>query len=178
LRRRYPTFRRSGCLSIRALMADRRPDRGGLTRLRGRRRECELLEEVIAAVRDGHSRALVLWGEAGVGKTALLEHVVQAAPGLRVVRIAGVESEMELAFAAVHQLCASLLDRLDRLPAPQREALVMAFVARRLLAESVAVLFAAREPSEELQGLPQLRVEGLHVGDARALLGSVGVECG
>jgi len=203
-------------------MGDRHPGRGRLTRLRGRRDECSTLDRLVAAVREGDSRTLVLRGEAGVGKTALLEHLVETAADLGVVRAAGVESEMELPFAALHQLCAPLLDRLERLPLPQREALetvfglsggpapdrflvglavlgllseaagerplvcvmddaqwldqasaqAMAFVARRLLAESVAVVFAAREPGEELRGLPELEVEGLRNGDARALLGS------
>jgi DNA-binding CsgD family transcriptional regulator len=191
--------------------------------LRGRVIECEALDRVLAAVREGQSASLVVRGEAGVGKSALLEYLVGAASGLRVVRVVGVESEMELAFAAVHQLCAPMLDRLGRLPDPQREALevafglsagvppdrflvalavlgllsdataegpllcvvddaqwldrasaqVLAFVARRLLAESAAIVFAAREPGAELRGLPELGVEGLRNGDARALLSSV-----
>ncbi len=165
----------------------------------------------------------MLRGEAGVGKTALLDHLVEEASDLRVVRAAGVESEMELAYAAVHQLCMPLLGRLGRLPEPQRDALrivfglsagpppdgflvglavlslladvaekrpllcvvddaqwldhasarTLGFVARRLLAEPVGLVFAAREPGDELHGLPELEVEGLENGDARALLGSV-----
>ena len=166
---------------------------------------------------------LVLEGEAGVGKTALLEYAIGSASDLSVVRAVGVESEMELAFAALHQLCAPVLDRLDRLPAPQRDALMttfglragpvadrflvglavlsllsevaddrplvcvvddaqwldrasaqcVAFVARRLLAESVVMLFAVREQSDLLTGLPGLVVGGLRGADARSLLVSV-----
>jgi hypothetical protein len=158
-----------------------------------------------------------------VGKTALLDYVVEQASGCRVVRAAGVQSEMELAFAGLHQLCAPMLDRLERLPVPQRDALrtalgvgagpapdrffvalavlgllsevaedqplmclvddeqwldrasaqVLAFVARRLEADSVGLLFAARKTSDELVGLPELVVEGLGEGDARALLDAV-----
>ena len=194
--------------------------------LRGRRVEREVLERLLEAVRGGQSRVLVISGEEGVGKTALLESAISSASGFRVMRAVGVESEMELAFAALQQLCAPLLDRLDRLPAPQREALGVAFglragaapdrflvglallsllaevaeeqpllcvvddaqwldrasaqalvfVARRLLAESVALVLVTREASEELTGFQELVVEGLGDGDARALLGSaVGV---
>jgi DNA-binding CsgD family transcriptional regulator len=204
------------------LMADRRPARGGLTRLRGRRVECAVLDSVLAAVREGESRALVVRGEAGVGKTALLEYVVGAAADLKVMRAAGAESEMELPFAGLHQLCAPMLDRVAGLPSPQRQALeivfglsaerppdrfliglavlsllsevaeesplvcvvddaqwldeasalTLGFVARRLGADSLALLFAAREPGEALRGLPELTVEGLGNLDARALLSS------
>jgi DNA-binding CsgD family transcriptional regulator len=166
---------------------------------------------------------LVVEGEAGVGKTALLEHAIGSAPDLRLLRAVGVESEMELAFAALHQLCAPVLDRVERLPVPQRNALLItfglragpvpdrflvglavlsllsdvaderpvvcvlddaqwldrasahcvAFVARRLLAESVVMLFAAREQSDPLAGLPGLMVGGLRGADARSLLVSV-----
>src|SRR3954466_2009685 len=102
-------------------------DRDPVERLRGRRSECEALDGLIAGVRTGESRAVVLCGEAGVGKTALLEYVSKRATGCRVARAAGVESEMELAFAGLHQLCAPMLGRLDRLPAPQRDALATAF---------------------------------------------------
>jgi DNA-binding CsgD family transcriptional regulator len=192
--------------------------------LRGRGTEFALLDGMLAAVREGESRTLVVRGEAGIGKTALLEYIVEAASDLRVVRAAGVESEMELAFAALHQLCSPILDRRGRLPAPQREALgvvfglsegaapdgflvglavlsllsevaeerplvcvvddaqwldqasarTLAFVARRLRAEPVGLVFTTREPDGELRGLPELEVEGLRDGDARALLGSVG----
>jgi DNA-binding CsgD family transcriptional regulator len=191
--------------------------------LRGRRVECAALDGMMEAVREGESRTLVVRGEAGVGKSALLNYAVESASDLRVVRAVGVESEMELAFASLHQLCAPMLDRLERLPDPQRDALeiafglsggatpdrfmvglallsllsevaeerpllcvvddaqwldqvsarTLAFVARRLFAEPVGLVFAAREPGEELRGLPDLEVRGLRSGDARALLGSV-----
>jgi predicted ATPase len=196
---------------------------GRAVALKGRRGECDVLDRLIGAVRAGDSRALVLRGEPGVGKTALLEYIVGQAAGCRVVRAAGVQSEMELAFAGLHQLLAPMLDRLERLPSPQRDALqtvfgvgpgsapdrffvalavlsllsdvaeerpliclvddeqwldrasaqVLAFVARRLEAESVGMVFAARGPSQELAGLPELLVEGLRDGDARELLDSV-----
>jgi DNA-binding CsgD family transcriptional regulator len=193
--------------------------------LLGRHSECETLDRLLGAVRAGESRALVVRGEPGVGKTALLEYVLERSAGCRLARAAGVQSEMELAFAGLHQLCAPMLDRLDRLPAPQRDALAivfgrrsgptpdrfliglavltllsevaeerpllclvddamwldrasgqaLAFVARRLLAESVGLVFAARVPDEaqELTGLPELVVEGLPDAEARALLASV-----
>src|SRR3954470_4208633 len=191
--------------------------------LRGRRQECARLDGLLAEARGGHSGVLVLRGEAGVGKTALLEHAIDSAHDLRVLRAGGVESEVELAFAALHQLCAPVLDRLDRLSAPQRGALAipfglnagpapdrflvglatlsllseaaqerpmlcviddaqwldrasaqaLAFVARRLQTDSLAMLFAARAPTAELTGLPELIVEGLDDADARALLASV-----
>ena len=188
-----------------------------------RRSEREALDELLGAVRAGESRALVVRGEAGVGKTALLEYLLERSSGFRVVRAAGVQLEMELAFAGLHQLCAPMLDRLGRLPVPQRDALrtafgvspgsapdrffvalavlslfsdvaeerpllclvddaqwldsasaqALGFVARRLLAESVGLVFAAREPGEGLAGLPELLVEGLGDADAGALLASV-----
>src|SRR6202790_1279949 len=181
------------------------------------------LSQLLDAARAGRSGVLVMRGEPGAGKTALLDWAVESAAGLRVARVAGVESEMELAFAALQQLCAPMLDKLEGLPDPQRDALGVAFglskgaapdrflgglavlsllsevaeqqpllcviddaqwldrasaqaltfVARRLLAEPVALVFAAREPGEEYRGLPGLVVEGLRNGDARALLGSV-----
>lgn len=191
--------------------------------LRGRRDECAVLERLLEGARVGRSGILVVKGDAGVGKTALLEYAVGSASDMRGVRAAGVESEMELAFAALHQLCVPLLEWLDRLPGSQRDALattfglsegvvpdrffvglamlgllseaagerplvcvvddaqwldrasaqVLAFVGRRLLAEPVVMLFAAREPSEEFAGLPELVVDGLGDADARALLASV-----
>jgi len=191
--------------------------------LRGRASERALLDDVISAIRAGESRTLLIHGEAGIGKTALLSYVVDSAPGMRVLRAAGVESEMELAFASLHQLCAPLLDAVDRLPPPQRDALriafglaagaapdrflvglavltllseaaeerplicivddaqwldgvsatILLFVARRLLAEPVGLLFAAREPVAGLDVLPALEVVGLTNGDARALLRTV-----
>ena len=190
--------------------------------LRGRASECALLDNVVSAIRRGESRSLVLRGEAGIGKTALLDHLTASASDLTVVRAVGVDSEMELAYASLHQLCAPLLDRLDRLPAPQRQAmeivfglsagaapdrflvglavlslfaavaeerpllcvvddaqwldqssgLTLAFVARRLLAEPVGIVFAAREPGEELRHIPELEVQGMRDADARALLSS------
>src|SRR3954469_3736676 len=102
--------------------------------LLGRRSECEALDGLVEAVRGGTSRVLVLRGDAGIGKSALLEHLVaSASAGCRVLRAAGggaavgVESEMELPFAGVHALCAAMLDRVGRLPGPQREALSTAF---------------------------------------------------
>ena len=190
--------------------------------LLGRVDECAVLDRLIGDVRRGESRALVLRGEAGIGKTALLKSLVESASDLTVVRAIGVESEMELAYASLHQLCAPMLERLDSLPAPQRQALeivfglsagaapdrflvglavlslfsevadqrpllcvvddaqwldqasalTLAFVARRLLAEPVAIVFAAREPGMALAHLPELEVYGVRDGDARALLSS------
>jgi hypothetical protein len=96
---------------------------GRSTSLLGRAQECALLDHLIADVRVGRSRSLMLRGEAGIGKTALLEHLVDAASDFNVVRAVGVESEIELAFASLHLLCAPFLDSLDRLPGPQRDAL-------------------------------------------------------
>jgi DNA-binding CsgD family transcriptional regulator/tetratricopeptide (TPR) repeat protein len=193
---------------------------GSRTGLRGRTSECALLDDLVAAVRRGESRSLVLRGEAGMGKTALLEDLIPSASDLTVVRAVGVESEMELAYASLHQLCGPMLDRLERLPAPQRQAieivfglsagpvpdrflvglavlslfaavgeqrpllcvvddaqwldrtsaLTLAFVARRLLAERVGIVFAAREPGDALRDVPVLDIQGVHNGDARALL--------
>jgi DNA-binding CsgD family transcriptional regulator len=192
--------------------------------LRGRRAECDALDRLLANVRAGQSQVLVVRGEAGVGKSALLEHLVQSASGCRIARAAGVEYEMELAYAGLHQLCAPMLELRDRLPVPQREALEMAFglsagpppgrfvlglavlgllcefaeeqplvcvvddaqwldgasalalafVARRLLAESVGLVFAVRRSSgvRELDGLPEHVLGGLDERDARALLDS------
>ena len=190
--------------------------------MHGRRVEREALERLLAAVRSGQSRVVVVSGEPGVGKTAVVESAIGSASGFRVLRAVGIESEMELPFAALHQLCAPILDRLDQLPDPQQDALGVAFglragdppdrilvglavlsllsevaaqrplvcvvddaqwldrasaqalvfVGRRLLAESVALVLATRNPSDELEGLPKLVVEGLRNGDARALLGS------
>src|SRR6516164_8887112 len=188
-----------------------------------RQRERAALDGLLGDLRSGRGRALVVRGEAGVGKSALLEYAAGAAPDLRVVRAIGVESEMELAFAGLHQLCAPLLDRLERLPGPQRDALgvafgvreggapdrflvglavltllaeaaedrpllcvvddaqwldaasaqVLVFAARRLLAEPVGLVFAAREPGEQFRGLAELEVRGLPDQAARTLLRSV-----
>ena len=181
------------------------------------------MDDLVSAIRRGESRSVMLRGEAGIGKTALLEYLVASASDLRVVRAVGVESDMELAFASLQQLCSPLLDRLEELPAPQRRALetvfglsdgaapdrflvglavltlfaaeaercpllcvvddaqwldrasalTLAFVARRLLAEPVGLVFAAREPGLELQHVDGLDVRGLRNGDARALLRSM-----
>jgi len=95
--------------------------------LHGRSGECETLRSLIAAVESGSSQVLVLRGEAGVGKTALLQYATESAGGFRCVEVAGVQSDMELPFAAVQQLCAPLMDHVDGLPEPQRDALNVAF---------------------------------------------------
>src|SRR3954453_10023002 len=184
-------------------MAGRRPPA-----LLGRARERELLDRLLENVRAGQSTVLVVRGEAGGGKTGLLHYCARQASGFRVARIAGVESEMELPFAGLHQLCGPMLGRLGALPPPQQVALcvalgqssgpapdrflvalaalsllaevaverplfclvedaqwldgssgqVLGFVARRLLAESVAIVFAVRDSTDEreLLGLPEL----------------------
>jgi DNA-binding CsgD family transcriptional regulator len=191
----------------------------------GRRAECARLDHLLAEAKTGDSAVLVVRGTPGTGKTTLLEYAAESADGYRVVRAVGVESEMELPFAGLHQLCGALLDHLGRLPPPQRDALatafglsnggqpdrflislatlsllsdaaeglpllclvddaqwldrssaqVLAFVARRLQAESVVLLFAVREPCEldELARLPDMRLDGLADADARELLASV-----
>src|SRR3954454_9496841 len=191
----------------------------------GRAGERRRLDRLLEDVRGEQRAVLVVRGETGVGKTALLHYCAQQASGVRVARIAGVESEMELAFAGLHQLCAPMLDRAGALPAPQRAALgvalgratgpapdrflvalaalsllsevaaerpllclvddaqwldaasgqVLGFVARRLLAESVGIVFAVRDPADEpqLAGLPQLPLGGLPEDEARALLAAV-----
>ena len=191
-----------------------------LNTLRGRDEECAALDVLLDTARKGESRALVLRGEPGVGKTALLDYAIGSAPDFRVLRAVGVESEMELAFASLQQLCAPMLDRLERIPGPRQHALrvafglsagaapdrflvglaalsllshaaeeqpvlcavddaqwldeasalALAFVARRLLAESMAIVFVTREPIEALNGLPELVVDGIGHDDARALL--------
>ena len=95
--------------------------------LTGRDTECGVLDRLVEAVRAGESRALVVHGEAGVGKTALLEYLAGHTPGCRVQRAVGVQSEMQLAFAGLHQLCAPMLGHAEALPGPQREALRTAF---------------------------------------------------
>ena len=183
-----------------------------------------MLDRLLAEVRTGQGRVLVLRGETVVGKTALLDYLRQHASGFRVARVVAVESETEVAFAGLHQLCTPMLGHLDGLPGPQHDALAtifglragetpdrllvglavlgllsaaaaerpllcviddahrldqasaraLAFVARRLPAEPVALVVAVREPAEEhWGGLPLLRVEGLSDRDARALLDSV-----
>ena len=192
--------------------------------LRGRGDECDALDRLLTSVRAGQSQVLVVRGDAGVGKSAMLEYLAQCASGCRVERAAGTEYEMELAYAGLHQLCAPMLGSREQLPDPQRDALetafglnpgappdrfvvglavlgllsevaeaqplvcvvddaqwldgasalALSFVARRLLAESVGLVFAVRQPSEarELAGLPELVLGGLRDGDARALLDS------
>ena len=188
--------------------------------LRGRDAECAALDHLLDAVRGGESRALVLRGEPGVGKTALLDYTIGSAPDFRVLRAVGVESEMELAFASLQQVCAPMLDRLERIPGPRQDALrvafglsagaapdrflvgvaalgllselaeeqpllcvvddaqwldeasaqALAFVAHRLLAEPLAILFVTREPIAALGELPELVIGGIGDDDARALL--------
>src|SRR5215208_3166036 len=190
--------------------------------LLGRSAEREVLERLVAGVRAGQSRVLVLRGEAGVGKTALLEQLSAAAEGCRIARVAGVESEMEFAFAGLQAVSAHMLDRLGHLPSPQRNALstafglsagpppdrflvglallslladvaeehpllcivddaqwldrvsaqTLGFVARRLLAERVGLVFGLRESGDDhvLDGLPELAIEGLAADEARLLL--------
>src|ERR1700687_1653448 len=104
-------------------MAHYSPSLGSAVELKGRRSECDRLARLIEDVGAGESRALVIRGEPGVGKTALLDYVADHASDCLVARAAGVQSEMELAFAGVHQLCAPMLDHLDGLPGPQRDAL-------------------------------------------------------
>lgn len=191
----------------------------------GRSIECGALDDLVSEVRTGRSAALVLRGEAGIGKTVLLDHLADSAGGCRIVRAGGIEAEMELPYAGIHQLCAPLLDDLDHLPDPQRDALdvafgvsrgdppnkfmlglavlshlayvaearpliclvddaqwldrasaqVIGFVARRLVAESVGIVLAVREPDDEraFEGLAGLPVKGLNEQDARSLLNSV-----
>src|SRR4051794_14864075 len=218
-RRLGPRVAHAAAAIIGATMVDvQRSSSGFLNRLS----ECDALERLVAGVRGGQSRVLVLRGEAGVGKTALLRHLSAAAKGCRIARAAGVESEMELAFAGLHALCAPMLGRLDVLPRPQRDALstafglssgpppdrflvglavlglladaaeaqplvcivddaqwldrvsaqTLAFVARRLLAERVGLVFAVREAGDEraLEGLPELAIGGLSSGEAQRLL--------
>ncbi|MFB4276765.1 AAA family ATPase [Nonomuraea sp. MTCD27] len=196
--------------------------------LLGRRDECETLDRLLAGARAGESQVMVLRGEAGVGKSALVDYLVANATECQTLRAAGVESEMELAFAGLHQLCLPLMGQIDRLPGPQRDALAvafglsagsvpdrflvglavlsllaeaaeeqplvcvvddaqwldqvsaqtLAFVARRLLAERVALVFAVRVPTpgpgaDRFRGLRELAVRGLRDDDARALLDAV-----
>ena len=101
--------------------------RPGPPSLLGRQAERTTLDGLLGDLRSGRGRALVLRGEPGVGKTALLEWMIESAAGFRVARVAGVESEMELAFGALQQLCAPMLDNLEDLPGPQRDALGVAF---------------------------------------------------
>jgi DNA-binding CsgD family transcriptional regulator len=205
----------------RETMANRH--RGGTSKLHSRAPESAVLDGVLDAARAGRSKALVVLGEPGIGKTELLEHAAARASGFRVVRAVGVESEMELAFAGLHQLCGQLNDHLERLAPQQQQALdtafglspgglpdrfvvgvavlsllakaaedqpllcvvddaqwldlasmqTLGFVARRLSAESVALVFGLRSPSMDLAGIPELVVDSLADSDACALLESV-----
>ena len=189
----------------------------------GRREECRQLDELLSGVRRGISRTLVIRGEAGIGKSALLEYLIGRDDRYRVVQAAGVQAEAELAFAGLHQLCTPLLDRLAHIPERQQDAVgtafglrvgpppdpflfglavlsllaeaaaecpllcviddaqwldrasaqTLAFVARRLGAESVALVFAIREAADQqssLAGLPELTLGGLGAGEAREML--------
>ena len=188
--------------------------------LRGRAAESSRLDSLLTSARAGHSAVVVLRGEAGIGKTALIEHLLATTSDVRALRTAGVESDMELPFAGVHRLVSPLAAGIDELPDPQRRALntafgrasgpapdrflvglavldliatasldspvvcmiddaqwldqvsaqTLSFVARRLLAERVVMLFALRQMTDELRGLPELEVTGLAVADARDLL--------
>src|ERR1700756_5085613 len=191
--------------------------------LLGRQREREVLGRLLEAAREGHGGVLAVYGEPGVGKSALLDDAVEVGADFHVARAVGVEGEIELAFAALQQLCSPSLGLLESLPDPQQDALevalglrpgrapnpflvglavlsllseaaeeqpllcvvddaqwldpasapALAFVARRLLAERIAIVFAAREPIGALHGFAELRVEPLGRRDARALLDSV-----
>jgi DNA-binding CsgD family transcriptional regulator len=191
--------------------------------LTDRHSERAALDRLLDVVRAGQSQVLVVRGDPGVGKTVLLDYLAWRAAGCRVMRVMGVQSEMELAFAGLHQLCAPMLGRLHRLPAHQRTALrtalglsagpppdrflvglavlsllaetagsaplicliddeqwldrasaqALGFASRRLAADPVGLVFAARVPGPELAGLPELAVPGLGDDDARALLESV-----
>jgi predicted ATPase len=195
----------------------------GPPQLLGRQRERAVLERLLETARQGHGGVLVVHGDPGVGKTALLEYALETATDFRVVRTSGVEGETELDYAALHQLCSPLLALIDRLPDPQRDALgvafglsagrppspflvglavlgllsegaeerpllcmvddaqwlddasgaALAFVARRLLAERIAITFATRSVGSRLVRFAQLRVDPLGRRDARALLESI-----
>ncbi len=184
-----------------------------------------MLDRLLGKVRTGESAVLVLSGDAGAGKTALLRHCAREASGFRVVEVGGVESEMELPYAALHQLCSPLLAHLEHIPLPQQDALriafgqspgsapdrfvvalatlsllaevasdrpllcmvddaqwldgaselVISFVARRLLGESVAMLLSFRAPVDAppMPGVSHLHIGGLNDADARSLLVSV-----
>jgi hypothetical protein len=199
------------------------PVRGSAGQLLGRGREREALDRLLAGVRGGRGAVLLVHGEAGIGKTALLEYVAEAGREFRIARAVGVEAEVELPYAATQQLCSPFFTLMERLPQPQHDALgvafglsegptpnqflvglavlgllseaaegrpllcvvddaqwldsasarALAFVARRLLAERIALVVATREVGDALAGLPELHVEPLGRRDARALLESV-----
>jgi DNA-binding CsgD family transcriptional regulator len=193
----------------------------------GRHAEREMVEKLLAGARAGHSGAFVLYGEAGIGKTALLDHLRETAvsTGFRVQSTVGAEPEVQFAFSGLHQLCAPLLHHAGALPDPQQAALgvafglregpapdrflvglatlnllaevaeeqpvlclgddaqwldeasaqILAFVARRVSAERIALVFALRGLDDHpLAGLPHLRLDGLADADARALLAATG----
>ena len=191
----------------------------------GRDAECAAVDRLLRQVRDGASGALVVRGEPGIGKSAILDYAAQAAAGFLIVAVTGIESEMEVAFAALQQVCAPLTKHLGQLPPPQAEALrvalglsssappdrflaglgvlslaaeaadaqpvlcviddaqwidqtslqALAFAARRLYGESVAMIFATRTGIQvpDLAGLPELVLAGLPDPDARAVLATV-----
>ncbi|WP_055589376.1 helix-turn-helix transcriptional regulator [Streptacidiphilus griseoplanus] len=193
---------------------------GGPAVFLGRRAECALFDRWQDAVRSGRGGALVVLGEPGIGKSALLDHMASTAAGFRVVRAAGVEAEAELPFGVLHQVCAPLMTALERLPEPQQNALAaafglrtgpapdrfmlglavlgllseaatrqpvicviddaqwldsgsaqaLAFVAHRVGAEPLGLVFATRGPVTELEGLQEMVLTGLGPGDSRALL--------
>jgi DNA-binding CsgD family transcriptional regulator len=200
------------------------PSTGGRPRsLVGRQDELAVLEQLLETARNGGSGTLVLHGDPGVGKSALLDELVSSASGFRIARAAGVEGEVDLPYAGLQQLCRPMLDVIGDLPPPQRDALnvafglssgeipdrylvglaslslfsetattqpllcilddaqwldtetvqALAFVARRLGADTVALAIASREHLEDLEGLPALRLDGLASADARALLDAV-----
>ena len=186
----------------------------------GREQELARLEELLRTVRDGGSATLVVRGEPGVGKSALLDSLVASASELQVLRAVGVEGEVDLPYAALHQLCRPLLDRINVLPQPQSEAIeiafglahgeasdrylvglaalslmseaaatqpllcivddahwldrattqALAFVGRRLGADSIGLVFASRDPLDELDGVPELHLGGLGPTESRVLL--------
>jgi DNA-binding CsgD family transcriptional regulator len=190
--------------------------------LLGRQREGAALEHLLDTAREGQSAVIVVHGDPGVGKTALLENAVHSNDGFRVLRTAGVEGEMELDYAILHQLCSPLIGLMEKLPDPQRDAMgvafglsvghapspslvglaalgliseaaeqqpllciiddaqwldgasahALAFVARRLQAERIALAFATRDVADVLIPFPQLRIDPLGPQDARALLES------
>jgi DNA-binding CsgD family transcriptional regulator len=194
----------------------------GLRPLVGRDSDLERLEGLLVKVRNGGSTAVVVRGEPGIGKSALLEHLIARASGFHVVRAVGVEGEVDLPYAGLHQLSRSMLDKIGVLPGPQRDALgvafgvtpgeapdryivglaalslmsevaainpllcvvddaqwidtpttqALAFVARRLGADSVGLLFASRERLDDLNGVPEVELAGLNPIDAQRLLES------
>ena len=199
------------------------PDDGHVRELVGRERELETLEQLLGAVRGGGSGTLFVYGDPGIGKSALLERLIGSSAGFRVVQAVGVQGEVDLPYAGLQQLCRSMLDTIDVLPAPQRQALqvafglssgeapdryliglavlsllsetaatqpllcvvddaqwldiettqTLAFVARRLQADTVALLIAGREQTRDFDDLPVLHLGGLAIADARTVLDSV-----